>query len=291
MATSPTPCHSWRAMTSKIPVPSAPGPSLSPAGALGGTSWAASAKSRAFQRFAAVGASACPQKPGCSPGTSASRWHLARPGRALAGAAGQSVGHARVRDDRGVTRQCQRGHRHRAGNASSAPAPPAHPAKALSTTGARATHPTETGMPQPRQEQLPLVALPSRSLGSRHVLVHGSELTQPQAGCCQPPDFARASRSAGGSPAVAAGSPGTGQRANKQRFQLVPPLWEPSLQNQLSSWAYPYGHPGCSLPGLGKPEAARGEQGWEQAEVSARPAAAGLGAWGCLIHTGAVREK
>lgn len=24
-------------------------------------------------------------------------------------------------------------------------------------------------------------------------------------------------------------------------------LWEQSLQNQLSSWAYPHGHPSCSL--------------------------------------------
>lgn len=62
-------------MTSKIPVPSALWPSLSPAVALGGTSWAASAKSSAFQQFAAVRVSVCPQKPGGSRGIAPSCLH------------------------------------------------------------------------------------------------------------------------------------------------------------------------------------------------------------------------
>lgn len=57
------------------PIPSAPWPSLSPAVALGGTLRAASAKSCAFQQFAAVRVRVCPQKPRCLCGASPSHWH------------------------------------------------------------------------------------------------------------------------------------------------------------------------------------------------------------------------
>lgn len=46
-----------------------------------------------------------------------------------------------------VRRQCQRGHQHRTSSTANAPAPPTHPAKALTTTQTRAIHPTETEIP------------------------------------------------------------------------------------------------------------------------------------------------
>lgn len=99
--------QNWKAMTSKIPVPSASWPSLSPAVALGGTSWAASAKSSVFQQFAAVGASVFPQKPGCPCGASPNLWHCeTRPCRGQScrrdcGVCGHSYTVPRVRDDPG----------------------------------------------------------------------------------------------------------------------------------------------------------------------------------------------
>lgn len=92
------------------------------------------------------------------------------------------------------------------------------------------------------------------------MLVHHSELTQLLAGSCEPLELAQASKSPGTSHAVAVGSPGTWQQTSS--IFSWSSLWEQPLQNQLSSWAYPHGDPGCSLA-LGSWMLLRGKRGWE----------------------------